>query len=306
MTIAFISHYECEAHELVAVHPESPARLQAIHDHLISTGLEFALRHYNAPRASREQLLRVHEAAYVDKVFESSPDEGIVWLDHDTGMMPATLKAALRAAGAVVLGAELVSGSEAHQAFCAVRPPGHHAEHDKAMGFCIFNNVAVGVAHALETLGMERIAIIDFDVHHGNGTEDIFRDEERVLLCSTFRHPFYPYTGADTVSDHIVNVTLDGGANGALYRKKVEEVWLPALHAFKPQMMFISAGFDAHAADDMGGLNLVENDYYWITAELKKVMLHYGGGRIVSVLEGGYEPGPLARSVAAHLKALLD
>jgi len=306
MTIAFISHHQCEAHDLGDAHPESPARLRAIHDHLIATGLDFALRHYNAPKVTREQLLRVHASDYIDKVFEQSPQEGVVWLDPDTGMMPKTLTAALRAAGAVVLAAELVSGTEAHQAFCAVRPPGHHAEHNRAMGFCIFNNVAVGVEHALEALGMERIAIVDFDVHHGNGTEDIFKDDERVLLCSSFRHPYYPFTGADTESEHIINVPLEGGADGTVFRKIVEEKWLPALHAFKPQMLFISAGFDAHALDDMGGLRLLEKDYEWVTAELKKVMLEYGEGRIVSTLEGGYELGPLARSVAAHLNGMLD
>lgn len=306
MTIAYISHHDCESHDVGIAHPESPARLRAIQDHLIATGLDLALRHYNAPKVTREQLQRVHDADYVESVFARAPEEGIVWLDPDTGMMPKTLNAALRAAGAAVLAAELVSGTEAHQAFCAVRPPGHHAEHNRAMGFCLFNNVAVGVAHALEELGMERVAIVDFDVHHGNGTEDIFRDDDRVLLCSSFRHPFYPFTGADTESDHIVNVPLEGGADGAVFRKAVEERWLPALHEFKPQMLFISAGFDAHAADDMGGLRLLEHDYQWVTAELKKIMLEYGEGRIVSLLEGGYELGALARSVAAHLNGMLD
>lgn len=306
MTIAFISHPDCEKHDVGDAHPERPARLRAIHDHLISTGLDMALRHYQAPKASREQLLRVHDADYVDSVFEKSPQEGIIWLDPDTGMMPDTLNAALRAAGAAVMAAELVSGTEAHQAFCAVRPPGHHAEHDRAMGFCLFNNLAVGVAHALKALGMERIAIVDFDVHHGNGTEDIFRDEERVLLCSSFRHPYYPFSGADTESNHIINVPLDGGSDGKVFRQVVKEQWLPALHAFKPQMLFISAGFDAHEADDMGGLRLLESDYQWVTAELKKLMLEYGEGRIVSMLEGGYELGSLARSVAAHLNGMLD
>lgn len=305
MTIAFISHPDCEKHDMGPAHPESPARLSAIHDHLIATGMEFALRHYQAPKVTREQLLRVHDADYVDSIFEKSPEEGIVWVDPDTGMMPKSLNAALRAAGAAVLAAELVSGTEAHQAFCAVRPPGHHAEHNRAMGFCLFNNVAVGAAHALTALGMERIAIVDFDVHHGNGTEDIFRDEDRVLFCSTFRHPYYPFSGTDAKSSHIINVPLEGGSDGTVFRKMVKENWLPALHDFKPQMLFISAGFDAHAADDMGGLRLLEADYQWVTAELKTIMLQYGEGRIVSTLEGGYELGALARSVAAHLNGML-
>lgn len=306
MTIAFISHHDCEKHDLGDSHPESPARLRAIQDHLIATGMEFALRHYNAPKVSREQLLRVHDEAYIDKVYASSPEEGIVWLDPDTGMMRHTLRAAERAAGAAVLAAELVSGTDAHQAFCAVRPPGHHAEHDKAMGFCLFNNLAVGVAHALDTLGMQRIAIVDFDVHHGNGTEDIFRDDDRVLLCSSFRHPYYPFSGAESESEHIFNAPLKGGADGTVFRQVVGEQWLPALHQFQPQMLFISAGFDAHVDDEMGGLRLVESDYHWVTAELKKIMLEYGEGRIVSLLEGGYELGALARSVAAHLNGMLD
>jgi acetoin utilization deacetylase AcuC-like enzyme len=306
MTIAFISHHECEQHDLGGAHPESPQRLHAIHDHLIATGLDFTLRHYTAPKATRQQLLRVHEAGYVDKLFERAPQEGIVWLDPDTGMMPKTLGAALHAAGAVVLATDLVMEGANGQAFCCVRPPGHHAERKRAMGFCLFNNVAVGVAHAVAEYGLERIAIVDFDVHHGNGTEDIFRDDERVLLCSTFRHPFYPFTGADSGSPHIINAPLAGGSDGAAFRHAVNELWLPALHAFRPQLMFISAGFDAHAADDMGGLRLVEADYQWVTAELKKLMMEYGEGRMVSVLEGGYEPTALARSVAAHLNGMLD
>jgi acetoin utilization deacetylase AcuC-like enzyme len=306
MTIAFISHRDCEKHYLGAAHPESPGRLHAIHDHLIATGLDLALRHYNAPKAGREQLLRVHAPAYVDSIFAQAPQEGIVWLDSDTGMMPHTLNAALRAAGAAVLGSELVMEVEAHQVFCSVRPPGHHAEHNRAMGFCLFNNVAVGVAHAMAKYGLERVAVVDFDVHHGNGTEDIFRHDDRVLLCSSFRHPYYPYTGAETHSGHIINAPLQAGSDGAAFRNMVEERWLPALQAFKPQLMFISAGFDAHTLDEMGGLLWREEDYQWVSAELKKVMLLHGKGRIVSMLEGGYERAALARSVAAHLKGMLD
>lgn len=306
MTIAFISHHDCEKHDLGAAHPESPARLRAIRDHLIATGLDIALRHYTAPRATRQQLLRVHDAAYVDSIFERAPQEGVVWLDSDTGMMPKSLSAALHAAGAVVLATDLVMEGRSGQAFCSVRPPGHHAEHLRAMGFCLFNNVAVGVAHAITEYALERVAIVDFDVHHGNGTEDIFRNDDRVLLCSSFRHPYYPYTGTDSGSAHIVNSPLPAGSDGTVFRQMVAERWLPALHVFRPQLLFISAGFDAHAADEMGGLRLHEEDYRWVTATLKKVMLEYGEGRMVSVLEGGYELGALARSVAAHLNGMLD
>jgi len=306
MTIAFISHHDCEQHDLGELHPESPRRLAAIHDHLLATGLDIALRHYSAPRVTRQQLLRVHDAAYIDNLFERAPQEGIVWLDPDTGMMPKTLAAALHAAGAAVLATDLVMDGRSGQAFCAVRPPGHHAERGRAMGFCLFNNVAVGVAHAMAEYGLERVAVVDFDVHHGNGTEDIFREDERVLICSTFRHPFYPFSPTDSDSPHIVHSPLPGGSTGEAFRQAVTQQWLPALDAFRPQLMFISAGFDAHAADEMGGLRLLETDYYWVTAELKKVMLEHGAGRMVSVLEGGYEPAALARSVAAHLNGMLD
>lgn len=306
MTIAFVSHRDCELHDLGPAHPESPQRLRAIEDHLLATGLDLALRHYSAPKATRKQLLQVHDVDYVGSIIERAPQEGVIWLDPDTGMMPMTLNAALHAAGAVVLAVDLVMEGRAAQAFCCVRPPGHHAEHNRAMGFCLFNNVAVGVAHAMSKYRLERVAIVDFDVHHGNGTEDIFRDDRRVLICSSFRHPYYPFTGGETASDHIINVPLAGGSGGTEFRQIVTEHWLPALDEFRPQLLFISAGFDAHAADDMGGLRLTESDYQWVTAELKKVMLVHGEGRMVSVLEGGYELGALARSVAAHLNGMLD
>ncbi|MBE0510224.1 MAG: histone deacetylase family protein [Gammaproteobacteria bacterium] len=307
MTIAFISHPACEAHDLGPVHPESPQRLRAINDHLLATGLDLALRHYDAPQVSRGQLQRVHAASYIDEVFAKAPDDGTVWLDPDTGMMAASLPAALHAAGAAVLATELVLDEKADQAFCSVRPPGHHAERDRAMGFCVFNNLAVGAAHALTEYGVQRLAIVDFDVHHGNGTEQIFRDDARVMMCSTFRHPFYPFSGADTHSERFINVPLAAGSKGEDFRAAVMQQWLPALRAFKPQILYISAGFDAHLADDMGGLSLLESDYYWVTAELKQLMLEVNGlARMISVLEGGYETGALARSVAAHLKGMLD
>ena len=307
MTIAFISHRACEGHDLGEAHPESPRRLQAINDHLLATGLDLALRYYDAPKVSTGQLLRVHDKAHLDEVFERAPEQGIVWLDPDTAMVPDSLDAALHAAGAVVLATQLVLEDKSEQAFCAVRPPGHHAMRGQAMGFCLFNNIAVGAAHAMAEYAVERLAIVDFDVHHGNGTEDIFADDQRVLLCSTFRHPFYPFSGADTQSPHIVNVPLEGGTNSERFREAITQRWLPVLREFKPQILFISAGFDAHAADDMGGLNLLESDYFWVTAELKQLMQECNGAaRMVSVLEGGYETGALARSVAAHLKGMLD
>ena len=304
MQTAFISHSACFKHDMGGYHPESPARLAAIEDRLIADGVSEWLQHHEAPRATREQLARVHHLYYIDKIEAASPREGIVYLDPDTAMNPYTLEAALRAAGAAVLGTDLVMRGTAENAFCSVRPPGHHATRDQAMGFCLFNNVAVGVAHALAVHGLERVAVADFDVHHGNGTEDIFADDARVMLCSTFQHPFYPHSGAGGGNEHIINVPLPAGTNGVGFRAAVWEHWLPALEAFRPQMLFISAGFDAHVDDDMSGLALVEADYAWVTQKLRELARKWGKGRIVSVLEGGYELNALGRSVAAHIKVL--
>jgi acetoin utilization deacetylase AcuC-like enzyme len=305
MPVAFISHPDCLLHDMGQWHPESPERLHAIPDQLIASGLDMSLRHYDAPLATRDQLCRVHTAAYVDEVFAAAPQQGIRMLDMDTGMNPHSLHAALRAAGAGVLAVDLLLQDTISAAFCSVRPPGHHAEHNRAMGFCIFNNVAVAAAHALTQHGLERIAIVDFDVHHGNGTEDIFQDDPRVLLCSSFQHPFYPHTGADTHNPHIVNDPLPSGSSGARFRAAVTDHWLPALLAHQPQMLFISAGFDAHREDDMSGLALVEDDYAWVTRQVRNIANTFGKGRIVSLLEGGYALSALGRSVVAHIKALL-
>jgi acetoin utilization deacetylase AcuC-like enzyme len=286
-------------------HPEQPARLSAIFDRLIASGLEMIVRQIDAPLATREQLERVHDPDYVQHVFDEAPAEGLIMLDPDTAMGPHTLAAALRSAGAVVHAVDLVMRRDFQAVFCAVRPPGHHAERDRAMGFCFFNNVAVGAAHALAAHGLERVAIVDFDVHHGNGTEHIFETEPRVLFCSSFQHPFYPFTGHETDTPHIVNITLPAGADGVRFREEVERHWLHRLHEFKPQLLLISAGFDAHAEDDMSHVRLREPDYIWITRELKKVADAYGEGRIVSTLEGGYNLSALGRSAVAHIDALL-
>jgi acetoin utilization deacetylase AcuC-like enzyme len=287
-----------------AQHPEGPARLRAIEDQLIASGLLPFLQHHDAPLATFEQLARVHAPHYIEAVRSASPTEGLAYLDPDTAMNPFTLNAALRAAGAVVLATELVLERKVENAFCAIRPPGHHAESARAMGFCLFNNVAVGVAHAIEKYGLNRVAIADFDVHHGNGTEEIFRNDPRVMLCSTFQHPFYPHCGADSGSDHIINVPLPAGTDGAAFRQAVTERWLPALERFQPEMLFVSAGFDAHREDDMGMFKLSEPDYAWVTQQIKDVAERHAQGRIVSALEGGYELHALGRSVAAHIKVL--
>jgi len=305
MTISIISHPDCALHEMGVHHPDTPLRLFAIQDQLLASGLDIVLQHHDAPLATREQLCQVHDANYVEQVFLKSPQEGQAWLDPDTSMNPYTLSAALRAAGAVVLGVDLVMNEKTSAVFCNVRPPGHHAEHDKSMGFCIFNNVAVGAAHALQVYKLKRIAIVDFDVHHGNGTEDIFRDVQEVLFCSTFQHPFYPDTGSDSTSSHIVNVPLPAGTNSAEFRDAVTSHCLPKLEEFQPELILISAGFDGHIEDDIADFKLREQDFAWVTSEIKKIADKYAKGRIVSTLEGGYALHPLGRSVAAHINALL-
>jgi acetoin utilization deacetylase AcuC-like enzyme len=304
MQTAYISHPLCLKHDMGTHHPESPARIHAVEDQLIASGLMHYLQHHDAPAATREQLMRVHDAAYIDSIESSVPPQGIVHLDADTALNPFSYQAALRAAGAVVLGVDLVIGKKVENVFCNIRPPGHHAERARAMGFCIFNNVAVGAAHALVHHGLQRVAIADFDVHHGNGTENIFHDDPRVMLCSTFQYPFYPYCGADSGNDHIINVPLAAGTGSEEFRAAVTQHWLPALEAFQPELLLISAGFDAHRDDDMASLKLTEADYAWVTEVLKRIAGKYAHGRIVSALEGGYELHALGRSALAHIKVL--
>ncbi|MFA7243138.1 MAG: histone deacetylase family protein [Sulfuricellaceae bacterium] len=304
MHTVYISHPACLKHDMGNMHPESPARLLAIEDQLIAAGLMPFLNRQDAPRATDEQLGRVHPADYIAWIKNQSPVAGMAYLDGDTAMNPHTLEAAYRAAGAVVRAVDLVMEGVAENAFCAIRPPGHHAESARAMGFCIFNNVAVGVMHAVRQYGLQRVAIADFDVHHGNGSEQIFHEDPRVMLCSTFQHPYYPGCGAHSGNDHIINVPLPAGTDGAAFRAAVEKRWLPALERFQPEMLFISAGFDAHWEDDMAQFKLKEADYTWVTAELKKIAAKYAQKRIVSVLEGGYALHALGRSVLAHVKTL--
>lgn len=304
MTTAYLTHPSSLKHDMGAGHPECPARIHAIEDQLIASGLMPFLYHYEAPAASKEQLARVHSSDYIESIFKLSPHHGLVYLDADTAMNPYSLEAALHAAGAAVKAVDLVMAGQAENAFCNIRPPGHHAGRNNAAGFCIFNNVAVAAAHALEHHGLSRVAIADFDVHHGNGTDEIFHDDPRVMLCSTFRHPYYPYHGAESANEHIINVPLAAGASGTEFRAAVSEQWLPALERFQPQLLLISAGFDAHREDDMGGLALREADYAWVTEELKNLARRHASSRIVSALEGGYALHALARSVLAHIKVL--
>jgi acetoin utilization deacetylase AcuC-like enzyme len=302
---AYITHPSSLLHDMGPYHPECPDRLRAIGDRLISAGLDAYLRHCDAPAATHEQLARVHGEGYLATIEEESPVSGLHYIDPDTAMCPHSLTAALHAAGALVHATDLVAGGECRSAFCAVRPPGHHAERNRAMGFCLFNNVAVGAAHALAAHAIERVAVIDFDVHHGNGTEDIFADDPRVLMVSTFQHPLYPYSGVNPLGPNMVNVPLAPGSGSEEFREAVRERWLPALEAHAPEILYVSAGFDAHREDPLAGLKLTEADYAWVTRELVAVAGRHAKGRIVSTLEGGYSLSALGRSVAEHVRELL-
>ena len=308
MSTAFFSHTECRLHDMGSGHPECPQRLDAISDQLRASGLDIALDFQDAPEASLAQLERAHSAGYVTQLQDTMAQVREAGepraLDPDTMVCPGTWQAALRAAGAAVAATDRVLSGQAENAFCAVRPPGHHATRDATMGFCFFNNVAVAARHALDVHGLQRVAIIDFDVHHGNGTEDIIAGDERMLMCSFFQHPLYPYSGAVPKGTNMVNVPVAPYTRGPEIRQTIEQSWLPALEAFKPQMLFISAGFDAHREDDLGQLGLVEADYEWITQLLMGVAERHAQRRIVSCLEGGYALSALARSVVAHVRVL--
>jgi len=304
MATAFISHADCLKHEMGAYHPECPARLEAINDQLIASGVLQFLASYEAPLASEEQLARAHPIEYVRAIREVAPAQGTVHLDPDTAMNPHSLNAALRAAGAAVLATDLVMTGQADTAFCSVRPPGHHACRTRPMGFCIFNNVAVAARHAMAVHGAKRVALVDFDVHHGNGTEDIFENDAGVLMVSTFQHPFYPYSGTEDPAPNMKNVPLAAGAGSDAFREAVSRVWLPALDAYRPELIVISAGFDAHLEDDMAMLRLHDADYGWVTERLVELAARHARGRIVSLLEGGYALDALGRSVVQHVRVL--
>lgn len=305
MTTAFISHPDTLLHIMDGNHPESPARITAIKNALVKNGVYQRLDVYEAPLATDAQLQRVHSTEYIQKIRSISPKAGLVRLDPDTAMGPMSLSAALHASGAVILATDLVMQHKADNAFCCVRPPGHHAGRANSAGFCIFNHIAVGVAHAFEKYGIKRAAIIDFDVHHGDGTENIFKDDSRVMLCSTFQHPFYPHRGFDTRSARMINVPLAAGSGRKEFQDVFEHEFLPALNQFKPEIIYVSAGFDAHADDPLANLNLVDADYVWMTEFIKNVAKQHAHGRIVSSLEGGYHLGALADAASSHIEALL-
>jgi len=299
------THAACLAHNAGPGHPESPARLQAVLEALDADHFAM-LDRIEAPRAAREQLARVHDPALIDEIFACAPQQGYARLDADTAMCPDSLEAALRAAGAACAAVDALMDGRDTRAFCAVRPPGHHATHDTAMGFCLFNNVAVGAAHALAR-GLERVAIVDFDVHHGNGTQDIFWRDARVLYASTHQWPLYPGTGAreERGAGNIVNAPLPPRAGSGEFRAAMNATVLPALHAFQPQLVIVSAGFDAHRLDPLADLALEAADYAWVTRELVEIAQKYSSGRVLSSLEGGYSLSALRDSTAAHVAALM-
>jgi acetoin utilization deacetylase AcuC-like enzyme len=304
VTTAFITHADCLKHDMGAGHPERAERLTAIEDQLIASGVEQFLRRYEAPLATDEQLARVHPMEYVQAIRQVAPEEGTVHLDPDTAMNPHSLDAALRAAGAAVLATDLVMRGEVENAFCSVRPPGHHACRARPMGFCIFNNVAVAARHAIHAHGVKHVAIVDFDVHHGNGTEDIFERDPHVLMVSTFQHPFYPYCGTEDPAPNMVNVPLAAGAGSKQFREAVMAHWIPALENFAAELVLFSAGFDAHIEDDMAMLRLVDSDYGWVTERMKAIADRQAEGRMISMLEGGYALSALGRSVTQHVRVL--
>lgn len=305
MAITLFSHANCYRHLAGDDHPEQPARLSAINDQLIRSGMEFIVQQRDATPASKAQVYRAHSNLYVDEIYAKAPTDGHIWLDPDTQMMQHSLDAALHAAGAGINAVDLVLQQSNQQAFCSVRPPGHHATRDQAMGFCIFNNIAIAALHALEQHGLERVAIVDFDVHHGNGTEDIFAGDERVLFCSSFQFPLYPNTGDVAQGDNIENLPLPALCKPALWREQIEQHWLPRINAFKPQLILVSAGFDGHREDDMAQFLLTEADYQWLAQQLKQLADQHCAGRIVATLEGGYALSALGRSVVAFLKGLM-
>jgi acetoin utilization deacetylase AcuC-like enzyme len=311
----YFTHADCWKHEMGPGHPECPERLDAIESRLLACGLAGSLERREAPLAPIGDIELAHDRMLVaairglseqlaDDILAGGPSH--VQIDPDTSLNVHTWNAALRAAGAAIAATDSVMAGEMANAFCAVRPPGHHAERHKAMGFCFFNNIAIAARYALERHGLKRVAIVDFDVHHGNGTADIVQRDERILMVSFFQHPLFPFSGADTVARNMVNLPVPAHTRGMDIRELIDMMWMPRLEEFRPEMIFISAGFDAHRDDELGQMNLNEQDYAWITARIKQVADRHAKGRIVSALEGGYHLGALGRSVEAHLRVLAD
>lgn len=306
MTVTIINSPYCGLHNMDDEHPECPQRLYQINDQFIASGLDSVLHFQDAKPADKGLLELAHQKSFVDSVFEKAPTEKEerVWIDDDTIMMQHTLKAALHAAGAGRDAVDLVMSEPNQLAFCTVRPPGHHAGSSTSAGFCVFNNIAIAAKYALDKLGLERVAIIDFDVHHGDGTQDIVAGDKRICFCSSFQHPFYPYSGTEAAPDNIHNVPVPGGTKSDDYRTLVAS-WFTTLEAFKPQLILVSAGFDAHVEESMGYVRLVEGDYFWLAQQLKAVSDKYCEGRMIAMLEGGYALSALSRSVVAFIRGYM-
>ncbi|MDA7429916.1 histone deacetylase family protein [Primorskyibacter aestuariivivens] len=305
MSTLILTHEACLNHVTPEGHPERVARLEHVLHALRQEGIGFE----TAPMGAREDVLLCHPESYVERLETALPDEGFFQLDGDTWMSPGSLGAAWRGVGAVREAVDRVIAGDAGNAFCATRPPGHHAEQETPMGFCLFGNVAIGAKHALERHGLSRVAVVDFDVHHGNGTQALLWDEPRALFCTSQQMPLWPGSGHPSETgahDNILNVPLDPGSPGVEMRTAYEAQIFPRLHAFKPEMLFISAGFDAHRADPLAQLKWVEDDFAWLTQELCAIASEHCGGRVVSVMEGGYDLGALAASVVVHVKALQE
>ena len=298
------THPEYLNHQVMDGHPERPERLSHLMKHLSQIGLTQDFEVVQPQPVPTSRILAAHSQSHVDFLRGSSPQEGIVPLDPDTWMSPASFCAAELAAGAVFSGMDTVLNGAQQRVFCAVRPPGHHAERDSAMGFCLLNSVAIAAIAALDHVDVESVAILDFDVHHGNGTVDVCRDHPQILVCSSFQSPYYPNRLDDLVQPNIVNTPLVAGSDGKMFRAALERDWLPALEAHQPDIVFVSAGFDAHVNDPLADLQLVEDDYRWVTQFIVSIANQYAQGRVVSTLEGGYDLDALARSVTAHLEAL--
>ncbi len=301
------THALCTQHEVPHGHPERPERLQSSLTHLHDCGISQDHPLSEAPAVQQADVLRAHPASHIDMLEATAPrnDDDLAPLDPDTWMGPHSLAAASVAAGAVCAGVDDLLEGRAKRVFCAVRPPGHHAEADAAMGFCLYNSVAIGALHALNSDAVQRVAVLDFDVHHGNGTVDIFKNRPEVLVCSSFQHPHYPNRLFDLERDNIVNTPMAAGTGGDTFRQLVERDWLPALAAHKPELILVSAGFDAHQLDPLAQINLVEADFAWITDLIVDAANQYANGRVLSTLEGGYDLDALARSVEAHLGQLI-
>ncbi len=298
----FYTHDDCLRHAMQPGHPERPDRLRAVNESLAACGLMDRFECRTAQPVEAEDLVAVHAPAYLAELNAASPTSGLVRLDPDTAMNPSTLRAAALAAGAVTEAVQAVLGGEHKQAFCAVRPPGHHAEAGAAMGFCYYNSIALGAAQALKQA--DRVAVLDFDVHHGNGTVDAFKDRPEVLVCSSFQHPFYPYRYVDVDAPNIVNTPLPAGTDGVAFRRAIERDWTPAINAHRPDLILVSAGFDAHRDDPLGGLLLEDEDFRWITEFIVDLAETHAGGRVVSALEGGYDLEALGRCAVVHAQAL--